>query len=594
MGRRIMYQSEYYVLKTSGTYAETLEAYGLAKILNNIFQKNGIKNQKIIINDEGGYFKVYSKISVTEAMVNNTPYFEVFPYIKIKTDNTDTTSIWIIDYKREKEVRDSFRKWKTEVLYKTKKSKRKGMLNEYENKPHFDFDIFSKIQVNSLSGYLKVFNNVYKNRQYFTEILKEILLLYHSPTDNSEIVKKNIKKLEKEKKIKFKNVNALQIFNPHQGKGVNSLKSNSIRLSNIPAFWLKEYLKITGAYLSMVIKDIKISNTSWDIKFFVIEPYSMEYEHLTKLYKKFKPLLMVNTSFKLDIIAILIYSKLFIENLPEYQSGAISFSKRYKPQHFVKGFNLAYQKDLGANKAIANIGFLRLPEFIEIQSFQDGKKWINILDEHREIINAIDENNSSTTSLLNAYRQFLSTGNWDDFFEFNFEYIAFLVGQLTQRRFYIKPFSLKNMEGFFMTEKNFMPILESEGFRNIARAIRKSTISEQYARARGNNKFEIKYGVVQDLKRKSAYKEELVEYLSEFVAQYNAETARYVEKHPSELKSGTVRATVKTKDIEELISLIDEYSAPLVGKLLAAYGYALERRDEDSKKETITKMEEDK
>jgi len=130
-----------------------------------------------------------------------------------------------------------------------------------------------------------------------------------------------------------------------------------------------------------------------------------------------------------------------------------------------------------------------------------------------------------------------------------------------------------------MTEKEFKPILESQGFQNIAKAIRNATIKEQYAKARNNQRFDIHYGMAQDLKRKSPYKKDLVEYLSEFIALYNAETAKYVEHHPNEFNAGKVRATIKTEDVEGVINLIDEYGPSVVGKLLAAYGYALERKE---------------
>lgn len=130
-----------------------------------------------------------------------------------------------------------------------------------------------------------------------------------------------------------------------------------------------------------------------------------------------------------------------------------------------------------------------------------------------------------------------------------------------------------------MTEERFKPVLESQGFQNVAKAIRNATISAQYAKVRGDKRFDVHYGMAQDLKRKSPYKNDLVEYLSEFIALYNAETARYVEHHPEDFKAGKVRATVKTNDIEEVISLIDGYGSSIVGKLLTAYGYALERKE---------------
>lgn len=575
-----MYRNKYYVPKVSGTYAETLEAYGLAKILTHIFESNNIHNSNIRIRDEGGYYTVSSDIDITEEMVNNTPYFGACPYIKIKNNSNKDISSWVIDYEREKDKRDMYRKRRGEIS-KVKDEKEKAKLltelENDENKSHPDFDIFLKVRdPKNIKTYNSILTNVFKNKKYFNFILKEILSLYSKPINKEQIVKNVIKKWMKENNIIFKEeVSALQIFNPHQGKGVNTPKANGIGLKNLSVLWIREYLKIIGLYESMIIKDVKVSNKSWDTKYYVIEPFDIEYGRLFNIYKQFKPLIGGNTPFKLDILSILYYTKKLIEFIPEYQKEKPSFSKRLKPTNLVQGFKTAYQKNMGQNKSIANIGSLKLPEFIEIGSFEEGKKWIEVLDEHLGIIRQIDENNSSTTSLLQHYRQFISTGDWDDFFDFYFDYASLLMRDIVRRKF-----TTKNLKEVFMTEERFKPILESQGFQNIAKAIRNATISAQYAKVRGDLRFDVHYGMAQDLKRKSPYKKDLVEYLSEFVALYNAETARYVEHHPEDFKAGKVRATVKTDDIEEVISLIDEYSSPIVGKLLMAYGYALEKRED--------------
>ena len=567
-----MYQNKYFVTKISGTYAETLEAYGLAKILSRIFENNEIDNANIKIKDEGPYYSVSSDISINEEMVNNTHYFDAFPYIKTKEDKNKDLPGNVIDYEREKEIASNFYKWA--------KGRSKEEIEKYENKPPLDYDIIYNFGMkNNKELYQKIHINMYKNREKFPQILKEILALYSAPITNEEEVRKNLKKIGLILERNKDKVTAIQLLNPHQGKGANSLKSNSIRLNNLSSFWLREYLKIIGTYESMIIKDVKVSNKSWDTKFYVIDPFNIEYSWLSNIYREFKPHVGGNTPFKLDILSILIYTKELIKHLSEYQNKKSHFLQRLKPKNIVQGFKTAYQKKMGQNKSIANIGYLRLPEFIEISSYEEGQKWIDILDEHIGIIRHIDENNSSTTSLLQHYRQFISTGDWDNFFDFYFDYATLLMNDIEKRQMYLKAFTIKNLKEVFMTEKKLAPILESQGFQNVARAIRNATIGAQYAKARGDQRFDVHYGIAQDLKRKSPYKKDLVEYLSEFIALYNAETARYVEHHSKEFKEGKVRATVKTEDIKEVINLIDEYGSSVVGKLLAAYGYALERKE---------------
>lgn len=204
-----MYQKQYFVPKTSGTYAETLEAYGLAIILDGIFRASNIQKPKVKIQDTGSFYVVSARTEVTEEMVRNTPYFDAFPYIKIEKDKNTNLPSHLIDYKREKEIYDDFRKF----IASLDQNKRKEAIENYEKKPHFDYDIFSKIQVNSLRTYLKAFNNVFTNKDSYPEFLKQILFLYSSPQDDAKSVDGNFKKLQKDNKInKIEKIKTLQFF----------------------------------------------------------------------------------------------------------------------------------------------------------------------------------------------------------------------------------------------------------------------------------------------------------------------------------------------------------------------------------------------
>ncbi len=113
------------------------------------------------------------------------------------------------------------------------------------------------------------------------------------------------------------------------------------------------------------------------------------------------------------------------------------------------------------------------------------------------------------------------------------------------------------------------PILESEGFRNIAYAIRQSTVTAQYRKAQGDRRYDVRYGLGRDLVRQSQYPTEFITALSDFLHKYNAENAQVMENRP-----GPYRRSVKTNDIEEITRLIDQHGSDLIAKLLVAFGYA--------------------
>ena len=111
-------------------------------------------------------------------------------------------------------------------------------------------------------------------------------------------------------------------------------------------------------------------------------------------------------------------------------------------------------------------------------------------------------------------------------------------------------------------ETQLSPILESQGFQNIAYAIRQSTVTAQYRKAQGDRRYDVRYGLGRDLVRQSQYPTEFIAALSDFLHNYNAENAQVMENRP-----GPYRRSIQTSDIEEITHLIDEYGSDVVAKL---------------------------
>lgn len=112
-------------------------------------------------------------------------------------------------------------------------------------------------------------------------------------------------------------------------------------------------------------------------------------------------------------------------------------------------------------------------------------------------------------------------------------------------------------------------IIENSGFRNIATAIRRSTVIPQYQKVKGDTPYEVRYGLAEDLRRKARNRNEFISALSEFMQQYVQENKRVFAR-----EKRAVRADITTKDIAELVQLIDEYDTLTIANLLIAFGYA--------------------
>lgn len=604
-----MAEDKYYVLKDSGTYSNALEAYGLAELLRRINSPAA----EIRIDNSG----VFYEVTVKNPNKIELKYFDLFPYIKTKAKKTnkeegdegknqieDRISNFI-DMEEEKAKNKRFNEFIRSISDQKREIRKNPgdraneilsaldkKINDYEEKPRSDWDIITSISVlKAIDTYKKIYVNLFQNKEAFKEIIDNILELYSAPVDNREKIRKNMSQLKKSKVLKdVKDADCLQLFNPSMVKGAHSPKANSITPKAKEGFWLNECIKILGSYSSMVMRGVKVSSKDSDNKIYVFDVNRLIWDADKKreIFNKFKSSLRGYTSIKLDINSLLILTEKLIRYHSAYEETTNIFRRKYRPKDEINGFYAVYFKNMGNASSPTNISYLEMPGFIELESNDDAQAWLSIIQEHLSIINNIkiaitkQDETGSIIPLLQAYRMFLTTGDIGYFFDFVSEYSVFLMQQIIKENYYVRPLTSKNMEVLLMKyDKKLGSILQNEGFKNIAKAIRSSTISEQYAKSKGKQNFEIKYGLAQDLIRKSAYKDEFIMYLSEFVVSYNQETARSAEKNKK-----ARRATIKQQDLEDIVRLIDEYEdSSLIGRMLCAYGYSLDRKSDEQEQD---------
>jgi len=565
---------EFKVKKYSGTYSETLEAFGLANFIDQLLLRTG-KKRNVTIADKEQFYLISSYENITDEMISKLEYFDLFKYISKEDKVPEGVFVeQCYNYTYQRKIRNE-RRDKTQEIYKKYATRelekeRKKHLSEIEKyyteveKIDVEYDVYSQlVAANQFTSFDKMFQNLFKNKEHFKELIIDILNFYSGKNENIFYVKN--KKLLKSFDAK---PTSLQFFNPTTGKGVNRKKADGISLSNEDAFWISETMKVIGSLNNMVCNLVKISQKSYDLKIFVPEFNNISNESKDKLIHKFKNNLKGNTPIRIDILNILILIQKFIENSKDYKGNI---------KNTISGLHSVYQKDLGQNKAVVNIAFIQILDFIEIKSEEEGENWLDILKEQISIIASIDELGSSVQSLI-AYRNFLNSSNLDSFFKFIFFYAEFLSKSLISSKLYIKPFSIETLNLFYKnmdkSEIKLTEIIENEGFMAVAKAIRNSTVILHYHK--DTRKFEPRYGVAQHLQNKSKSKTDLAIYIGEFVSNYNAETAKYKENH-ADFKE---RAIVKDEELNEFYKIIDNcQSSRLVGALLASYGFALKKKD---------------
>jgi hypothetical protein len=80
----------------------------------------------------------------------------------------------------------------------------------------------------------------------------------------------------------------------------------------------------------------------------------------------------------------------------------------------------------------------------------------------------------------------------------------------------------------------------------------------------------------QQLARKSAYPDDFLAELGEFLHLYNAENAQLREKDRNPFRSD-----VRMEDMEEIVKLVDRFGSKVVCNMLVAFGYATESRSKE-------------
>lgn len=595
----------YTVLKQSGTYAETLEwlgfSYFLEKLCGELYRNEDVQ---ITLHNEPHQYCVSINREITQADLAALPYFWVLPFIRKETKMSIPDGLPIAelrDYPKQKGIRDE-RKAQREAVQKDKalsgpeQKKRLSELNEYfkselAERLDLDFDVYSIIRGNNpYPSYFKLYTNFESNRKHFELLVWEILSYYTIPNSKA---KSNVKAITTK-------VTAQQLYAPNQGKGLNREKADGPKAGNLDGFWIPETMKVAGALQTMFCQYVKVG-TGYDLKVNVPEFNDIEHQQVDKLLSGFKQSLSSNSAIKVDILNVLSFCKVFIENSPEYKSN--SGWRRINITNSVNGFHSVIQKDLGQNRAVVNMSFLGVPTFIEYQNADEAQQWITILNEQHALVRNIEEQGESIDG-LRAYRSFLSGSDLTSFFQFTTFYSTYLMHELTDKRSFIKPFSTEHLNQFFTsmsTENvNLRDIINDPGFQSIAKAIRKSTVSLQMAKRKNPNKklrYPIRYGMAQELQVKSKSKTDLATFIGEFVTTYNAENARYQELHPtpSDEEKYDIRALVKDAELLSFYSLLDNprYPSRLVGALLGSYGFALTAKERPVLSQTGTQIIED-
>jgi hypothetical protein len=596
-----MYQTTYFVDKTTDTFADTLLAYGVAALLDKLLRDNS-GAATVRVRDAGAVFAIALEKPI-QAGFENVDWFCDLPFIETKKQKPPNNwSGMTVDYATTKDKRSEYFAARKQL---PAEARRPGATPDEHPalaalpalpRPD-DWDILAQInQMQSISAYAQVLEAWFECRACFPDLLRLLLRLFAATPNDEAQATADWKTIAKKHGLKATETRTpVQVLNPAMGKGVNRTKADGANhLGNPDSFWPLEFLKFWGMRLDGIPRVVQSPQPGGgrgprDRKTYVLHPKNISLDTHRRVYHDFNEKMWATTAVKMDVVTALRYTDIFLEQWLAGQLPDVNWGT--EPGDHVTGLTTAFYKDMGSAVALLNLSEVALPHWMRVENADDGRLYREILEEHRRIVTSLKERNADEYRLLSTYRNFLSGHDLAAFFEFTGAYCALLMSKL-ERGEWAPRFQTSNLEVLIMGhDRKLKPILDTPGFQNIATAIRRSTVTPQYFKAKGQSRlYDIRYGLGTELLRQAAYPDRFSQALGEFMHAYNQENAQINERFKN--KPPVRRANITTDDIDQVVTLIDEYGAQTVGNLLVAYGYAREPREPEAG-ETAGLIEED-
>lgn len=574
-----MLYSHYYVAKETGTSADVLIVYGLAKLLSDI---RGSKGLKLI--DMGGFYCISLDSPLTQSQIDLASFTMYCPGIIVTTAKKGRQEVNVpnpIDYEEQRQKNELFH---TSLGDQDNDDSHDNAIE----RPHPDWAIWVAINhMSAMTTYNQLVELWYAHRDCFPELLRILLSLYSSKTNGEDAAIQKWKQLAKESKITTKVPNSrLQVVNPSMGKGFNQNKADGLpsQPSGSKGFWLPEYLRYVGFYEAAIPRLVKAEEVDKaDRKTYVPIPRELAWLTHRQVFNEFRQRLFSHTSTQMDILGALRYCQIFLEQWRDGQ-GEDGFLELLSgiPNDHVAAIEITHYKKLRAFATI-NLSVFALPVWLrQVETVEQANQYIALVEEHIRVVRQRhpQERKGTEYDFLRDYRDFLSSYQLQPFFHFMLKYSQHLMSELGDGKNPAQ-FTTKGLEVMLMNHpdsEKLTPIVINPSFQRIANAIRASTVTAQFFKAKGEpGPYDIRYGLGNKLTRNATYPGKFFVALNEFVASYMQENARVNEHYKG--NPPVSRTQIRDEDLQEIAKLIDDYGSELVAHSLVAFGYASKSSD---------------
>ncbi|MDW8303091.1 MAG: hypothetical protein RML38_11565, partial [Bacteroidia bacterium] len=477
-----MYQDTYFIQKSSVFWQDVLELYGLAKLLDNIKNKNRNDNKtKITIEDEGLYFQIKLGEVIQESEVLSMDFDIGFKYIFKETKNKtekpkDLPDSLIFNLQEEWDIVKEYNK--SDDTKSQKKPDKDFKTYELLGQFAIEYSKLNNAGTKQTGSFTRTYLQLYYNREFFKDFVKSLLYLHSEPNEKSDyenIAFANINQpflLRESHKLQKTTYNSL--IHPNMAEGINSKDLKLAESSAEPDF-LREYLKLLGTFECMF--SIGGNQKMDDYRVYVCKPKKIDFELQRSVIEKFRKTFYANSSIKGDIYSILLFSKTLIEHLEINNSNNDTlslFDFDWSPNNYIEGFYVCHfmiTKKTPKKYAPINFSFLQLPNFIQIKDKSTAENWKSIINEMLTIVrsikgsgkekgtNNLKDEDGKTVIGLKLMRDFLSSSNINYFLGFSNWYAIYLSNAFERKNngnsmLFIKPFKIETLTLFYMNMDN--------------------------------------------------------------------------------------------------------------------------------------------
>jgi hypothetical protein len=616
----------FYINRSSATSADTLLAIGWAELLRRALRILAKPHEGILISDIGPSFEVNLPEPVEEEeLMHEKPLPLLDLLISAKQDERQAKKGRVLkdgfdyDGAREKQrlLIENLRQFPPQLRRPEARFQKDPQLAAVlKDGPPPELEHYRAINMlkvpDTFNEIVLRWQNLSPEQQW--QALRQLCRLFAQPTNDIETARQTWEKFAQARGIAGKAlITAVQVINPTTGKGANSSKSNRLAVGGLENFWLLELLKFKGFMLGAAPYVVKGSK---DRKTYVVLPAKIELDTLTIIMDQFREICWSSTAVKQDILASLRLTQVLVHHRREELASARRRTS-WRPAPLVsiiQGFDITSYKDMGSAHATMNIATINVPNWFPARAeMQEVEEAEMLLQEHIRMIGRIEgyqgTEGNDELKLLQTYRDFLSGHDLLPFWRFAALYGIYLFRQREHEKDvkrWLPQLTKKGLDSFIMHQQQpdgpMSVIMHNSGFQQIASAIREATVRAQRRVSQENdNRYDVRYGLHQDLLRKARSRDEFMVELGKFIANYNAETAREEEKLARSLaregkkwetkyyRTHRLRFPVTTTAMEQLGDLLDRYPTELVATMLVAYGTS---RLEGLKKEELDTSDE--